>query len=330
MMRLLTLILPLAAVLCGTAALPPAPEGDSPRARSLQRLVARADSGVAQAQFALSGLIERGEEGFARDSVLALRLLRMSAGQGYAPACNYLGYCYFIPSLGLRQDADSALAWIERAASVPDPDPKAFNNLGMLLLTGEGGVRRDYGKAFYWLSKGACRGVPAAQASLAHMSLEGLGVEKDSLRAGILLHDAAAAGLRQAAVRLREITAAATDTMRTETLMPLALGYYHEGLFDLSAPLFEQCAGRGDAYAAALLAQSYARGLGVPYSYERSVEWYKKAAEGGDPSAQYVLGETLSQFPDMLGEGPTAQEWLERAATGGVTDGEAAMRRLNP
>ena len=95
MMRLLTLILPLAAVLCGTAALPPAPEGDSPRARSLQRLVARADSGVAQAQFALSGLIERGEEGFARDSVLALRLLRMSAGQGYAPACNYLGYCYF-------------------------------------------------------------------------------------------------------------------------------------------------------------------------------------------------------------------------------------------
>ena len=173
-MRLLTLILPLAAVLCGTAALPPAPEGDSPRARSLQRLVARADSGVAQAQFALSGLIERGEEGFARDSVLALRLLRMSAGQGYAPACNYLGYCYFIPSLGLRQDADSALAWIERAASVPDPDPKAFNNLGMLLLTGEGGVRRDYGKAFYWLSKGACRGVPAAQASLAHMYLEGL------------------------------------------------------------------------------------------------------------------------------------------------------------
>ena len=148
-------------------------EPDNRRQASLERLVARADSGDAHACFRLSYILEQGTEGFAPDTVRALRLLRTAADSSYAPAMNYLGYAYAVPLLGLTQNSDSALMWIERAAMAPEPDPKAFNNLGMLLLTGQYGVKRDFGKARYWLERGSVLGVPTATASLAGMYLHG-------------------------------------------------------------------------------------------------------------------------------------------------------------
>ena len=166
-------------------------EPDNRRQASLERLVARADSGDAHACFRLSYILEQGTEGFAPDTVRALRLLRTAADSSYAPAMNYLGYAYAVPLLGLTQNSDSALMWIERAAMAPEPDPKAFNNLGMLLLTGQYGVKRDFGKARYWLERGSVLGVPTATASLAGMYLRGQDVQPDTVQAIHLLRKAA-------------------------------------------------------------------------------------------------------------------------------------------
>ena len=170
-------------------------EPDNRRQASLERLVARADSGDAHACFRLSYILEQGTEGFAPDTVRALRLLRTAADSSYAPAMNYLGYAYAVPLLGLTQNSDSALMWIERAAMAPEPDPKAFNNLGMLLLTGQYGVKRDFGKARYWLERGSVLGVPTATASLAGMYLRGQDVQPDTVQAIHLLRKAASQGL---------------------------------------------------------------------------------------------------------------------------------------
>ena len=301
MKPIFTLILAMAAILAAMAATPaPADSRPDPRAESLKRLEARADSGSAQAQFALSMLYEDGREGYPKDAARALQLIRSAAAQAYAPACNYLGFSYLNGALGLHQSADSALLWIERAATAPEPDPKAFNNLGMLLLTGDGGVRQDYAKARYWLQRGADRGLPTSQASLAQMYLYGIGVEQDSARAQQLLHTAARAGMLDAALQLRELTRAQTDTLGPQAALDLGLQYYRDKIYPLSAPLFRQASDGGNAYATALLAQAYAEGLGVHYDYPMALALYTTAAMAGDPSAMYILAEALEQFPDLL------------------------------
>lgn len=302
-----------------------------PAPTPLQRLEARADSGVPAAQYALSALLERGERGVPKDTARALSLLRASARAGYAPAQNYLGYCYAVPLLGLKEDPDSALAWIERAAMAPEPDPKAFNNLGLLLLDGVGGVRQDYDKALYWLRRGAERGVPTAQATLARAYLEGLGVPADTVAARALLYDASRAGLTDASIKLAALLQAETDTLTGAEALEYALPYYHSKILPVALPLIDRAAGAGVPLAQAIMAQLYSEGIAVGYDYARALQLYQAAAEGGDPSAQFILAELLAQYPDLLSPGlPTPEELYKAAEAGGVHDAPGALRRLRP
>ena len=61
------------------------------------------------------------------------------------------------------------------------------------------------------------------------------------------------------------------------------------------------------------------------------------AALLGDPSARYIVGETLQQFPDAFADEHscdpqqrTAEEWLENASAAGIPDARSAFRRLSP
>ena len=173
----------------------------------LQVLEARASEGDSAAMYQLSYLLETGRGGIPADSTRADSLLRASAERGYPEACNLLGYRYF------GSDPDSMLMWIERAATAPVPSPKAFNNLGWLLSTGEGGVRRDVKKALYWYERGAAAGVPAAMTSLAGMLLDNPDVTPDSLRARELLTQAASKGFNPAGEKLYLLLRTETDTL---------------------------------------------------------------------------------------------------------------------
>lgn len=314
----------------------------TPRQQSLQRLVQRADSGNPAAQFSLSSLIERGEEGFAPDTLKALSLLKASAASGYAPAQNYLGYAYAVPLLGLSRNADSTLYWIEKAALSQTPDPKAFNNLGMLLLNGSYGVKKDIDKARYWLERGAEKGVPTAQASLARLYLEGIGVTPDTIIASELLHKAAAAGLHDAGEMLAQIVLEHADTLSGKQALELAQTYYHERIFPVAIPLLWCAIDTNEPLAFAIMAQCAAEGIGIPYDYTLAIDLYAKAAALGDPHAQFILAETMQTFPDLIEDLqprfisiygqplPDIETLYKQAAAQGITDAPQALAPLRP
>ncbi|MBD5232439.1 MAG: sel1 repeat family protein [Bacteroidales bacterium] len=294
----------------------------------MERLVAEGDSA---AMYRLSYILETGQGGLPVDSLRADSLLRASAERGYAPACNLLGFRYFETS------PDSMLMWIERAATSNPPDPMAMNNLGWLLANGEGGVKRDLKKARYWYERGAAAGVPASMTSLADMLMQAPEAPEDSVRARTLLREAAAKGFRPAGEKLYLLLSQEFETLTPEQALTEGIDYYHDRIFSVSAPLFMQAAKADLPYALALLAQSYAEGLGVDYNYDHAMHLFWHAALLGDPSAAYIVGETLQQFPDAFAEESTSdpeqrtpEEWLRVAGQGGVGDAHDAVARLKP
>ncbi len=320
-------------ILFGMALLPAALAGiagmeAAPQVQQLEEQVREGDS---VAMYRLSYLLETGRGGVVPDSVRADSLLRASAEKGYAPACNLLGYRYFDLA------PDTMLMWIQRAATAPEPDPKAFNNLGWLLSTGSGGVKRDMKKALYWYERGAEAGVPAAMTSLGELLLDNPEVPKDSVLAASLLRGAAAKGFRPAAERLWLLVAPEAEQLSAEEAREVGLEYFNDRIFPISSPLFMQAAKADDPYALALLAQSYAQGWGVPYDYDHAMHLFWHAALQGDPSAAYIVGETLQQFPDAFADETTqdeqqrtAADWLAQAVEAGITNAHEAIVRLTP
>lgn len=313
----------------GSRNLPAAPADDSPRSASLRALVARADSGNLHAMYALAGLIEKGSEGFEADSVLALELLRRSAEGGYGPACNYLGYCYFIGNMGLTQNPDSAIFWLERGAMGENPDYKAMSNLGIMLYFGEGGIRRDASKAAYWLGRAAEGGIAAAQEVLGEMYLRGVGVERDTAQGLALLEQAAIQGLYESGERMWEILRQQLQTTDADSLVEQAKQYSDKGIYPVSLGLLTSTAAGQTSYGKAMLGLSMMLGRGTSYNYVEGLRLLVEAAKEGDPSACYLVGETVAEFPDTPGvDGVTAEEWYERAREGGVSTAEEAIDRL--
>ena len=62
-------------------------------------------------------------------------------------------------------------------------------------------------------------------------------------------------------------------------------------------------------------------------SSERAIEWYLKAARGGDASSGVLLGSLLAAEPDGLAPAQ-AREWIERAAEAKLPKALNALGRL--
>lgn len=321
---------------------------DTAMMASLAELQHRAVAGVPDAIYRLAILYESGytPAGIQRDSLRAMNLYAAAAEAGHPAAQNYYGYMLFN-----NGEATRGLELIERAARAGEP--KACYNLGSLLESGDH-VERDYTKAAYWYNRAATAGLPLAMAALAGMNCTGQGMEPDTTKA-VALYDAA-------------ITAGYTEAQRPLTIMmyrkwkrlspsdALSLGLYYHSLraYDAAVLLWNNVAeapvADGDtiarqtrARARALIGEAYSRGLGVEYSHAASLEYYFLAAVDGNPSAQFVLAELLSIFPDALTElispealaavnarTSSASYWYERAAQAGITTAEAAARALFP
>lgn len=105
------------------------------------------------------------EDRAARGDASAVALLRDSAGSGSARAANFLGFLYW-QGRGVRQDRDSGLYFLDRAAALGDV--KALANLGHLLICGDG-VDPDTLKALRYLNRAARAGAPAALRELSDL-----------------------------------------------------------------------------------------------------------------------------------------------------------------
>ncbi len=52
---------------------------------------------------------------------------------------------------------------------------------------------------------------------------------------------------------------------------------------------YKEGAAKGEPWAQEALGFLYSWGLGLPQDFDEAIKWYKKAAEGGFPEAQYHL-----------------------------------------
>lgn len=261
--------------------------------------------------------------------------LRERAEAGDPEAMNYLGYALISGADSTAVDLAEGLGWLSRAAATGDL--KAASNLGWLLVDGSL-VEQDLDEGIRWIRKAADGGLPVAQSILGDLYRDGKGLPVDSLTADSLYREAFEGGLRDAGYKLYALNEGRYAELAPEELVDEGRMFYLLGAPSEGVKLFYMAADRGSAVALALLGDAYTRALGVPYDYNLSLTYYARAAQAGNSSAQFVLGELLDIFPDALKKldpalfpAPLEEDaayWYEQAAAAGVSDAATATRLL--
>lgn len=287
--------------------------------RAFRQFERRAETGDAEAQYRLATVLETGWDSVPADSVRALELMRRSARNGFAPAMNYLGYLYGKGyKVGDRKlipvDRDSSVMWLRRSADAGDP--RAVSNLAYLLLNDTVSRRRPAewlqtdSIAYAYLQKGVSAQIPTAFSMLGDMYRDGRWVKRDTLKAAANYEAALEHGLGDAEARLIALMGHRWQRLPQDSAFNLGLRYYAGYAPGAGVLLLERAAEIPDtigigAHAMALLGDAYSRGVGVKYSHDKSLEYFARAALAGNPSAMYILAETLEVFPDALQDLPS-------------------------
>jgi TPR repeat protein len=177
-------------------------------------------------------------------------------------------------------------------------DPAAMQQLGRWHAAGECGCQRDPGLAAHWFFQ-------AWQAGLDD-------VETDIIRVRADLEAAAAAGSAEA-----------------QNALGLLLCFGHDDPA-AAASWFERAAAQNHPEALRTLGNLAESGRGIARNEARAAECYRRAAELGDPFAQF-------NFAVMLAEGrgglpldrQAASVWLTRAAEQGMPEASEALDGLS-
>lgn len=90
--------------------------------------------------------------------------------------------------------------------------------------------------------------------------------------------------------------------------------------------VFEECARKG--YTRAMTWMSYLddNGFGAKENAERASEWDRKAAEMGDPVAQFNYGLDLLRGRGVQANSKLARDYVDRAASAGLKDAVALQQ----
>ncbi|WP_168990525.1 tetratricopeptide repeat protein [Aureimonas flava] len=86
---------------------------------------------------------------------------------------------------------------------------------------------------------------------------------------------------------------------------------------ELSTRYFRKAAEAGNPSAQYKLGEHYEKGIGVPRSYREAYRWYRTAAETGDRYAEFKVGEFLENGRGTRRNLAEAARWYERAARQG-------------
>ncbi|MDT6939380.1 tetratricopeptide repeat protein [Brucella pseudogrignonensis] len=96
-----------------------------------------------------------------------------------------------------------------------------------------------------------------------------------------------------------------------------AFGAYQRGLYLTAFNLAKPKAEQGDPASQTLVAEIYARGLGVPADQKKAAEWYAKAADKGVHEAQFRYAALLLQGRYVKKDTAKATELMQKAAESG-------------
>jgi TPR repeat protein len=255
----------LAASLSLCLAVPAAAQDD----RSPQEWLRLANEGDTLAQRRVCYGYGNGSYGFEKRRADAFPFcLAFAEATGNASAQTTVGMLHEA-GIGTPEDPAAAARWYRRAADQGDAD--AQHRLGIFYGVGRGGVSKDPERAMALFRQAAEQGHARAQSDLGYAYHQGLGTDKNLVKAREWYERAAA---QDYAIGLTY------------------LGNFHfRGLGGLpedharAAELYRRAADMGYARAQANLAHLLEHGAGVPKDIEAAKRLYKQAAEQGDETA---------------------------------------------
>ncbi len=121
---------------------------------------------------------------------------------------------------------------------------------------------------------------------------------------------------------------AAAGSSSSQLMLGLA---YRDGRYGLprdshaAAGWLTRAAQSGNAYAAAMLGDAYARGEGVALDLNAAQNWWRQAALAGNVHAESRLGLSLASRSASQAQRDESRRWLQRAAVGGDAQARQAL-----
>ncbi|KAJ3877479.1 hypothetical protein F5879DRAFT_793711 [Lentinula edodes] len=248
----------------------------------------------------------------------ALKVVRRLATQGdaYAEAQFFLANCFGTGALGLQVDHERAYHLYLQAAkqnhAAASYRVAVCNEIGA-------GTRKEPPRAAAFYRKAASLGDTAAMYKLGMILLQGLLGEAKNPREAV-------GWLRRAAEQADEENPHALHELGLLYEMPNSGLVPHDPI--QAKNLFTQAAHLGYTQSQYKLGQCYEYGaLSCPVDPRRSIAWYTKAAEKGDPEAELALsGWYLTGSEGVLKQSDNeAYLWARRAANKGLSKAEYAV-----
>jgi TPR repeat protein/serine/threonine protein kinase len=253
--------------------------------------------------------------GTTQDIQEAIRMYRLAADQGFAPAMNNLGDLYYHGTHVARDDVE-AIRWYRMG--VQRGNASAANTLGVMYQNGRGvpkndqeavqlyrqsaekghvlgrynlavmyrdgtGIGQNHTEAAKWFRLSAEQGDMDAQANMGWLYREGLGVPQDHRESVRWYRMSADQGL-----------AYALDSLGWMYQNGLGVGQD----FAEAARLYRQAAEKGDANAMNNLGRCYHNGWGLTRDYAEAVKWYR---QGGDKGNAFALNNLGTLYRNGLG-----------------------------
>jgi hypothetical protein len=260
------------------------------------------EQGDAEVQNVLGAMYAQGQ-GVERDDAEAVKMWRKAAAQGLAAAQYNLGAMY-IAGRGVKPDYVEAAKWFHKAAE--QGDAGAENTLGNMYMTGFG-VEKNYVEAVRWYRKAADQGFVKAQLHLGQMYAAGRGVKQSNAEAKIWFSKAAKQGNADAKSRLEQLNKKEKREAKSEILPWKAKAPQKDiQVFDASEPL----PWKVDAIAGQA---KQCQELYREKQFRQAFPMCKKAAEGGNAEAQYVLGLMYEKAQGVKKDYAEAVKWLKKA-----------------
>jgi uncharacterized protein len=253
------------------------------------------------------------------------KALFQAAKNGDVLAQYNLGRAYFYGE-GFRKDPEWSAFWFQLAAE--QGDPWAQTNLAYLLDRGLG-VKRNPEAALHWIRKAAVQGDPSAQHNLGVRYLYGQGVSPLRKTALFWLEKSANQGYVAAQSLLGKLYSKTSDgnfvvsgSKRRGSQPRLPLRLANQRGFEWT----RKAAQNGDPQAQFYLGKSYLYGKSVSQDYGKALHWLQKAGNQENQEAQFLLGEIYLYSTGVETNLETAHQWFSRAAQGGMQKAREAKK----
>ncbi|MDR0812345.1 MAG: sel1 repeat family protein [Paludibacter sp.] len=310
-----------------------------------------AEQGNAVAQRAL-GLMYLNLEGFSllpQDVKLGISWLQKAAN-AEAQSALILAALYLadeeFAALEIKPNYAEAVKWFHKLIEGEIEDCQfgcreqniAMNILGEMYEKGQG-VEKDYLQAVELYRQSAEQENDEGQYNLGRMYENGYGVPKNDKKAVEWYRKAAENYSEDANDALFRLTGERIDLEGNEDAEPvedddpnnpngvdyqfnLGLQYYNDGDYVQAYEWWLKAADQGNLSAQGNIGVMYHNGKGVAQDYQEAVKWYRKAAEQGDAFAQNCLGICYYFGNSVKQDYKEAVKWFRKAAEQGYSESQ--------